>query len=59
MTSKEIMQDLAKMRNALYNMVVCRDQTMIVGNCIMCLDKILTEMNKYGTNDEPQDKMTL
>lgn len=46
MNNKEIMKELAAMRNALYNMQVSRDQIFIVGGCIQKLDQLLTEMNK-------------
>lgn len=46
MNNKEIMKELAAMRNALYNMQVSRDQIFIVGGCIQKIDCMLTEFNK-------------
>ena len=55
MTSKEIMQELSQVRNALYSMSVCREQTLIVGSCIHCLDKLLGELNKLDAKDAPSN----
>lgn len=55
MTSREIMQELSQVRNALYSMSVCREQTLVVGGCIHCLDKLLGELNKLGAQDSPPE----
>lgn len=51
MNNKEIMKELAAMRNALYNMQVSRDQIFIVGGCIQKLDQLLTDMNNKQSTE--------
>ena len=49
MTNLEIMQEISKVRNALWNMSVCREQTHIVSGCMFTLDHLLEELNKSET----------
>ena len=52
MPNKEIMQSIANVRNALFYMMVSREQTHVVSDCVRTLDSILVEINKLSAFED-------
>ena len=51
MTNAEIMKVIAPVHNALWNMNVSQEQTLIVGDCVRALRSLLDELNKSASDD--------
>lgn len=54
MTTRDVMKNVAAVRNALYGMAVCGEQTHIVSDCVRTLDALLNELNQDSANTEAE-----